>query len=110
LAGALLYAAFSKVFALNRNADRASASPTFACAGLPPGVAAAFALLEFAGAVCILLPMDLWPPHVFLRLVAAGLALLMVVQAICRVRRHEPSAKIVVVFLLALFVIVGLWP
>jgi hypothetical protein len=54
--------------------------------------------------------MDLWPPYVFLRLAAGGLALLMVAAGIYHIRRQESAAPSVSLFLLALFVIVGRWP
>jgi hypothetical protein len=53
---------------------------------------------------------DLWPPHVFLRLAAGALALLMVAAGIYHIRRQESAAPSVSLFLLALFVIVGRWP
>jgi hypothetical protein len=58
----------------------------------------------------VALPIDIWPPHVFLRLVCAGLALLMVAAGIFHLQRKEPAAPEVTLFLLALFVIVGRWP
>jgi hypothetical protein len=67
-------------------------------------------LLEIAGAVGLIVPFDPWPPYVLLRLAAAGLALLMVVAGIYHLRRQESAVPDVVLFLLALFVIVGRWP
>ncbi|MFZ1941527.1 MAG: DoxX family protein [Terracidiphilus sp.] len=52
-------------------------------------------------------PDGLVPEYLIIRLSAAGLALLMVGAAIYHMRRKEPAALAVSIFLLALFVIVG---
>lgn len=67
-------------------------------------------LLEIAGAVAVLIPTDLWPPWVLLRLACAALGLLMVAAGIYHLRRQEPAAPTVALFLLSLFIIVGRWP
>jgi hypothetical protein len=67
-------------------------------------------IAELLGAVGVVVPVDLWPPYVLLRLAAAGLALLMVIAGIYHIRRQESAAPSVALFLLALFVIVGRWP
>ncbi|MGD0734691.1 MAG: DoxX family protein [Terracidiphilus sp.] len=67
-------------------------------------------VLEIAGALGVILPIDPWPPDVLLRLAAAGLALLMVIAGIYHLRRQETATPSVVLFLLAIFVIVGRWP
>jgi hypothetical protein len=72
--------------------------------------AALVGLLEVAGAVAVLVPEDVRPPWVLLRLACAGLALLMVAAGIYHIRRQESAAPSVSLFLLALFVIVGRWP
>jgi len=110
LAGMFLFAGFSKIFAIVGQDRSSHTRSIFGCAGMPHGLAAAIALLEIAGAVCVLVPFDLWPPDVFLRLATAVLALLAVVAGVYHMRRKEPTAPIVAIFLLALFVIVGRWP
>ena len=50
------------------------------------------------------------PEFVMVRWCAAGLALLMIASGVYHVRRKEPADLTVVIFLLALFVIVGRWP
>jgi hypothetical protein len=66
--------------------------------------------VEIAGAVGLLVPVDVMPPHVLLRAAAGGLALLMVGAGIYHARRQESAAPSISLFLLALFVIVGRWP
>ena len=56
------------------------------------------------------MPGDLLPPHELVRMAAAGLALIMVLAGIYHLRRQEPAAPDVTLFLLAVFVIVGRWP
>ena len=75
--------------------------------GMSQGLASIVGLLELAGAVGVVLPVDPWPPNILLRLAAAGLALLMVVAGIYHIRRQETAAPSVTLFLLALFVIIG---
>lgn len=50
------------------------------------------------------------PEYIIVRLCAAGLAVLMAAVATYHMRRKEPAALDVAVFLLAIFVIVGRWP
>jgi uncharacterized membrane protein YphA (DoxX/SURF4 family) len=78
--------------------------------GMSRGLAAVVGLLEIIGAVGVVVPVDLWPPYVLLRAAAAGLAGLMVIAGIYHLRRQETAAPSVVLFLLAIFVIVGRWP
>jgi uncharacterized membrane protein YphA (DoxX/SURF4 family) len=109
LAGVFLYAGFSKVFVYEPH-PTAPDSRISSCVALPHGLAAAIAIVEIAGAVAVVVPIDLWPPDIFLRLVTAGLAVLTLIAAIYHARREEPTAPIIAVFFLALFVIVGRWP
>jgi hypothetical protein len=67
-------------------------------------------LLEIVGAIGLILPMDLLPPHIVVRAAAAALGLLMIIAGIYHVRRKESAAPDVVLFLMAIFVIVGRWP
>jgi uncharacterized membrane protein len=67
-------------------------------------------LFEAAAAVLVLVPVDIWPPHILLRLACAGLALIMVAASIYHFRRQESAAPSISLFLLALFIIVGRWP
>jgi uncharacterized membrane protein YphA (DoxX/SURF4 family) len=78
--------------------------------GMSRGVAAAVGLLEIIGAVCVVVPVDIWPPYILLRAAAAGLAILMIIAGIYHLRRQETAAPSVVLFLLSIFVIVGRWP
>jgi uncharacterized membrane protein YphA (DoxX/SURF4 family) len=110
LAGVFLYAGFSKIFVSEGRPKELPSASIFGCIGLPHGLAAAIAVLEIAGAVCLVMPIDLWPPDILPRLAAAGLALLVAAIGAYHARRREPTAPLVAVFLLAIFVIVGRWP
>jgi hypothetical protein len=109
LASAFLFAAFSKILIYKRRAAAQAASEA-GCLGMPDWLAAAIALLEIAGALSLVIPVDLWPPHILIRLAASGLALLAVVVGIHQARRHEHTTATVSMFILAIFVIVGRWP
>jgi hypothetical protein len=82
---------------------------------MEPRRARVFGLLEVLLAFGVLLP-DIYtadgvvPEYVIVRSCAACLAALMVGAAVRHIRRKEPAALDVALFLLALFVIVGRWP
>jgi hypothetical protein len=110
LAGVFLFTGFSKIFAYGKVVKVLEARSKTGLVGMSRTQAVLLGLLEIAGAVGVLVPVDLWPPYVFLRLATAGLALLMVVTGIYHLVRQESAAPDVSLFLLALFVIVGRWP
>jgi uncharacterized membrane protein YphA (DoxX/SURF4 family) len=110
LAGVFLFTGVSKVLANAEVLKAVGSSSNGGWIGLSRVQAALIGLLEIVGALGVVVPVDLWPPNVLLRLAAAGLALLMVFAGIYHLRRHETAAPTVALFLLALFVIVGRWP
>jgi uncharacterized membrane protein YphA (DoxX/SURF4 family) len=110
LAGIFFFTGFTKIFAYERLVKAVEARSKSGRVGLTHAQAVLVGLLEVVGAAAILVPTDVWPPYILLRLAAAGLALLMVAAGIYHLRRHETAAPSVVLFLLALFVIVGRWP
>ncbi len=110
LAGVFLFTGFSKIFAYGQVVKVVEARSKAGRIGVSRAQAAMVGLLEIAGAAGVLVPVDLWPPYVFLRLASAGLALLMVATGIYHLVRQESAAPDVSLFLLALFVIVGRWP
>jgi uncharacterized membrane protein YphA (DoxX/SURF4 family) len=110
LAGVFLFTGFSKIFAYGQVVKVVEARSKAGRIGMTRVQAALVGLVEILGAAAVLVPMDLWPPYIFLRLAAGGLALLMVAAGIYHIRRQESAAPSVSLFLLALFVIVGRWP
>lgn len=68
------------------------------------------ALAEIAGAIAIMIPDRVAPPHFFVLCAATWLGFLMVGAAIYHVRRKESAAPNIAILLLALFVLVGRWP
>jgi len=82
--------------------------------GLPIGMsrlqAALLGLVEMGAAVCVLMPADVWPPHILVRLASGVLAAVMVGACVYHVQRRESAAPSVTLFLLAVYVIVGRWP
>jgi uncharacterized membrane protein YphA (DoxX/SURF4 family) len=110
LACVLLYAAFSKVFPRRGEALPGAQALLFACDGMPCTLAKLLALLEFAGALCLIVPFDVWPAHLLSRVAASVLAALILVTGIHHVKHKQPTAPIVALFFLALFILVGRWP
>jgi hypothetical protein len=110
LACAFFYAAFSKLSATRRvHAHPGGESLLFACDGLPCTFVQLLALLEFACALCLIMPIEIWPAHMLPRIAAAVLTLLITVTVAHHVRHKQPTAPIVALFFLALLVIVGRW-
>jgi uncharacterized membrane protein YphA (DoxX/SURF4 family) len=110
LAGVFLFAGFSKIFAYGQVVKVVEARSKAGPIGMSRGKAVLVGLIEVAGAVGVLVPEDVRPPWVLLRLACGGLALLMVFAGIYHARRQETAAPDVSLFLLALFIIVGRWP
>ncbi len=110
LAGVFLFTGFTKIFAYEKLVRAVEARSKSGPIGMTQIQAVLVGILEIAGAVAVLIPTDLWPPWIFLRLATAGLALLMVAAGIYHLRRQESAAPSVALFLLGLFIIVGRWP
>jgi uncharacterized membrane protein YphA (DoxX/SURF4 family) len=110
MAGTFVFTGISKVFAygqLKKAVEDRSKGGTF---GMSRALAAQVGLLELIGAVGLVLPYDIWPPHIVLRTAAAGLALLMVIACVYHARRKEHATPSVVLLLMAVLVIIGRWP
>jgi len=109
LSGVFLIDGLTRIFAHWRPAKIEPARPAFGSIRLPYELAVGIALVEIAGALALWVPADLWPPDILPRLAAAGLALLAVAGVAYHMRRKEPAAPNLALFLLALFVILGRW-
>jgi uncharacterized membrane protein YphA (DoxX/SURF4 family) len=110
LACVLFYAAFSKVVPGRLTAVAGADSLMFACDGMPCMLAYFLAALEFVGAVCLIVPVDIWPAHLLPRIAASVLAVLILITGIHHVRHKQHTAPLVGAFFLALFILVGRWP
>jgi len=110
LAGVFFYIGCSKLFGYRRANRFLPAGLGFGSLGLSSELAVAVGIVEIAGALALVVPIDLWPPDVLPRLAAAGLALVAMTAAVYHMRRHESAAPSITLFLLALFVIVARWP
>jgi uncharacterized membrane protein YphA (DoxX/SURF4 family) len=110
LACILIYAAFSKIVPGRVPAVAGADSLVFACDGMPCMLAWFLAMLEFVGALCLIVPFDVWPAHLLPRVAAGVLALLILVTGIHHVRHKQHTAPLVAAFFLALFIVVGRWP
>jgi uncharacterized membrane protein YphA (DoxX/SURF4 family) len=110
LACVFFYAAFSKVFANRMHVEPGGKELLFACDGLNCRLVQLLALLEFACALCLVVPIEIWPAHLLPRVAAAVLSSLIVVTIAHHVRHKQHTAPIIGVFFLALFVLIGRWP
>lgn len=115
LAGTFFFTAVTKLLAYNSLVKTLESRPRSQPINISRAQASLIACAEIAGAVALLLPVAFTPPalapdYLLVRLAAAGLALLMVAAGIYHLIRKEPAAPSVVLFLLALFIIVGRWP
>lgn len=82
---------------------------------ISPRLAAIIGVLEIAGALAVVMPLEIQPPelaagHLLVRIGATALAVLMVLAGIYNLRRKEEAAPAVALFLLALFVVFERWP
>jgi len=77
---------------------------------LPCRLIQLLALLEFACALCLIVPIEVWPAHLLPRVAATVLASLVMVTVAHHVKHKQPTAPIVGVFFLTLFVLIGRWP
>ena len=82
LAAVFLFAGLSKIIVRKRPVGALQEPVMSGFDGMPNELAAAIALLEIAGALCVIVPIDLWPPDILIRLSATMLALLAVVAVI----------------------------
>jgi hypothetical protein len=110
MAGTFVFTGLSKVLAYDELKHAVESRSKGGMIGISRGLAAQVGLLELVGAVGLVLPYDLWPPHILLRAAAAGLALLMVIACVYHARRKEPATPSVVLLLMAVLVIIGRWP
>ena len=87
-----------------------SSGPWFASIRLRSDLAATVGAAEIALALLLWVPLSLWQAAALPLLASAMLALLAIAASIYHMRRKEPAAPNIALFLLALFVILGYLP
>jgi hypothetical protein len=87
LAGVFIYIGGSKLFSYRRANRFLPAGLGFGTVGLSNELAVAIGIIEIAGALALVVPIDLWPPDVLPRLAAGGLALVAMTGAIYHMRQ-----------------------
>jgi len=75
--------------------------------GMTRGVITLLGIVELAGVAGLILPMALNIDPWLTVWAAAGLAVIMLAATVFHIRRHEPTVMTVVLFVLAVFVVVG---
>ena len=110
LAGVFLFTAAGKIFDYEQLVRVIEGRSRGQPIGISRWQAATVGVLEVIGSLALLIPARVDPAHVAVRSGAALLALIMVAAGLYHLRRRDPTAPPVVLFLLALLVIVGRWP
>lgn len=110
LAGVFLLTAAGKLFAYEKVVKVVEGRSKGRAIDLSRDQATVVGLAEMAGAIAVVIPIRLDPPHLVTLAAAGWLAFLMVGASIYHARRQESAAPSIALFLLALFVIVGRWP
>jgi hypothetical protein len=110
LAGVFFITAGGKLFAYEKVVKVVESRSKGRAIGMSRTQAAVVAIAEIAGAIGLLMPIELFPPHLVILTSAGWLALLMVAATIYHSIRRESATPSIVLFLLALFIIVGRWP
>jgi hypothetical protein len=109
LTGVFLFDGWTRIVSYRREEESQPARKGFGSIRLPYELTVAVAVAEIAGALALWVPANLWPPDILPRLAASALALLAVAGSIYHMRRKEPAAHNLALFLLAVFVILGRW-
>ena len=110
LAAAFLITASGKLFAYDKVVRLVEARTKGHTIGMTRPQAALVALAEIAGALAVILPVRVEPNYLVVLSAAAWLAFLMVAATVYHLFRRESATPSIVLFLLALFIIVGRWP
>jgi Na+/H+ antiporter NhaD/arsenite permease-like protein len=110
LAGVFLFTGLSKLIAYEKVASLIEARSKGRPIEVTPGQAAFIGIAEIAGALGVVVPAHPFFPWSLLLVSWVCLALLMVAAGIYHLRRRESAVPSVVMFLLALFLMVGRWP
>ena len=110
MAGVFIFTGASKVLAYDQLKKVVETRSKGKPIDMGRSLAAQVGLLEIVGGVGLILPMDLFPPHLLLLSAAGCLGLLMILGSIYHIRRQESAVPDVVLFLIALLVLVGRWP
>ena len=110
LAFVFFITAGGKIFAYEKVVKAVESRSKGRAIGMTRTQAAVVAIAEIVGAIGLLIPVETDPPHLVILAAACWLALLMVAATIYHAIRRESAAPSIVLFLLALFIIVGRWP
>ena len=107
LAGVFLWIGFKQILSYPRRPKVIGASNKRLPLGLPYGAVVAIGIFEIVAAMALLAPFGSGQPASLPLYAATGLALLTLTAAFLNARRRRPASHSMVLFLMALFVIVG---
>jgi uncharacterized membrane protein YphA (DoxX/SURF4 family) len=109
LAAVFLCVGLMKIFGYERRVDANGSGKVTGLLGFPYGCTIAVGIFEILAAVALMMPVTPISPAILAPLAVVGLALTSLAAWVCRARRQQPADPAVVMFLLTLFVMVGIW-
>src|SRR5580692_8812065 len=109
LAGVFFVDGFRRIFVCSQQTEGQPSEPGNSAIRLPLGAACMIGLVEIAGALGLVVPVHSWQPNILPFPAVAVLALLTAAALIYRLRRSQPVARVVVLFLLMLLAVIGRW-
>jgi hypothetical protein len=107
LAGVFLLIGIWQIVSYGRRPKSLGARHRSLPLGLPYGFVVAVGLIEIVAALGLIIPFGPIPPERLALIAATGLALLTLTAAIYRMRRQQSPVPSTMLFLMALFVILG---
>jgi len=109
LAGVFFIDGFRRIFVCSLQTETRSSGPRDSGITMPLGAACVIGLVEMAGAAGLMMPVHSSRPNILPNLAAAVLALLTAVALVHYLRRRQPAAPVVALFLLVLLAVIGRW-
>jgi hypothetical protein len=107
LAGVFLFIGIWQIVTYGRRPKSLGARHRSLPLGLPHGFVIAVGLIEIVAALGLVIPFGPIPPERLALIAATGLAVLTLTVAIYRTRRQQSAVPSTMLFLMALFVILG---
>jgi uncharacterized membrane protein YphA (DoxX/SURF4 family) len=110
LGAVFLFTGFSKIVAYEKLAQVVEARSKGRPIGVPRQRAAVLGVAEIVWALGVIIPFHFAYPYLVALVASLCLAIVMIGASFYHIRRRESAAPSIVLFLLAVFVIVGRWP
>jgi hypothetical protein len=109
LAGVFFVDGFRRIFVCSQQTESRPSEPRGNAIAMPLGAACMIGLVEMAAAAGLIMPVPPSQSNILPMLAAAVLFILTGASLIFHVRRRQPSAPVVALFLLVLLAVIGRW-